>query len=171
LATQNPIEHHGTYPLPESQLDRFTMRITIGYPDMASEKEILVRQSHHPPLEEVSPVMSSEDVMDLQQRVREVKVDDSLMDYALRIVERTRQHEHLLLGISPRGSLALYRAAQAFAFTEGRGYVLPDDIKRLVRPVFGHRLVVNSKTASTLKKLEQADLILDEILDSVEVPL
>ncbi|MDD5543381.1 MAG: MoxR family ATPase [Acidobacteriia bacterium] len=171
LATQNPIEHHGTYPLPESQLDRFMMRITIGYPGMESEKEILLRQTQDGPVAGVKPVLSSEEILLLQQKVRTVKVDESLLEYALRIVERTRQHEHLVLGVSPRGSLALYHSAQALAFVEGRDYVLPDDLKRLTGPVFAHRLVVNSKFASTLKKIEQSEMILDEILDSVEVPL
>ena len=171
LATQNPIEHHGTYPLPESQLDRFMMRITIGYPDSASEKEILFSQSRNHPLEKMTPVMMAEEVLALQESARQVTVEESLVDYALRIVEQTRRNEHLLLGISPRGSLALYRAAQALALVEGRTYAVPDDLKRLVIPVFAHRLVVNSKFASTLKRLEQAELILKEILESLDVPL
>ncbi len=171
LATQNPIEHHGTYPLPESQLDRFMMRITIGYPQPSSEKEILLNQARSHPLEEMVPVMNADDVLSIQSQVRQVAMDESLIDYILRIVERTRQHEHLSLGISPRGSLSLYRAAQAMAFLEGRVYVVPDDIKQLVLPVFAHRLVVNSKFASTLKKIEQAEFILNEVLETIEIPL
>jgi MoxR-like ATPase len=171
LATQNPIEHHGTYPLPESQLDRFMMRIAMGYPKPSSEKEILMTQSRSHPLEDLEPVLSAEDVLRLQQAAGEVAVDESLVDYVLQIVGRTRSHEHLSLGVSPRGSLSLYRAAQALALVEGRTYALPDDFKRLVVPVFAHRVVVNSKFASTLKKVEQAEMILGEIIDSVEVPL
>ncbi|MFI5175788.1 MAG: AAA family ATPase [Terriglobia bacterium] len=171
MATQNPVEHHGTYPLPESQLDRFLMRITMGYPLAGSEKEILLSQSSHHPLEDLKPVLNAEDVLAIQAQVRSVTVDGALVDYALRIVERTRSHEHLSLGVSPRGSLSLYRAAQAWALVEGRNFVLPDDIKQLVKPVFAHRMTVNSKFSSTLKKIEQAELVLDEILDSLEVPL
>ncbi len=171
VATQNPIEHHGTYPLPESQLDRFMMRLTIGYPDAASEKEILLSQSRNHPLDDLSPVMAKEDVVTLQEEARKVEIEPSLIDYVLRIVDRTRKHEHLSLGVSPRGALQLSRAAQALALIEGRHYAVPDDFKRLVIPVFAHRLVVNSKYASTLKKIAQAELILNDLLDSVEVPL
>ena len=171
MATQNPVEHHGTYPLPESQLDRFLMRITMGYPKTSSEKEILISQSRNHPLEDLKPVLNAEEVLAIQERVRSVAVDEVLVDYVLRIVQCTRSHEHLSLGVSPRGSLSLYRAAQALALVEGRAYVLPDDIKQLVKPVFAHRMTVNSKFSSTLKKIEQAELILDEIIESLEVPL
>jgi MoxR-like ATPase len=171
MATQNPVEHHGTYPLPESQMDRFLMRITIGYPKASSEKEILLSQSWNHPLKDLVPVLNADDVLSIQERVRKVMVDEALVDYVLQIVDRTRKHEHLSLGVSPRGSLSLYRAAQALALVEGRDFTLPDDFKRLVKPVFAHRMSVNSKFSSTLKKTEQAELILDEILESLEVPL
>lgn len=172
LATQNPIEHHGTYPLPESQLDRFLLRLRMGYPAPASEKDILrTHGNSRQPLENLSPVMAATDVLRLQQDVPKVRLDDSLMDYALAVVNRTRTHEHLSLGVSTRGALMLYRAAQANAFLEGRDYCVPDDIKSLVIPVFAHRVVVNTRYSSTLRKADQAETILREILDSVEVPL
>ncbi len=171
LATQNPIEHHGTYPLPESQLDRFLLRIRMGYPETASEKEILRSQTDSQPLERLTPVLPAEEVAALQERVKKVRVEESLMDYALAIVQRTRAHEYLTLGVSPRGSMMLYRAAQALAFLEGRDFCLPDDLKRLVIPVFAHRVIVSTRYTSTLKKSDQAEAILQEIVDSTEVPL
>jgi len=170
LATQNPIEHHGTYPLPESQLDRFLMRIRMGYPSRASEKEIL-RNHSAGHVEQVTPLMDATDVAAMQQAASKVKVDDSLLDYALEIVERTRQSEQLSLGVSPRGAVMLHRGAQARAFLEGRDYCLPDDFKRLIVPVFAHRVVVSSRYVSTQKKSEQAEAILREILETTRVPL
>ena len=172
LATQNPIEHHGTYPLPESQLDRFLLRLRMGYPSAESEKEILrAHGDSREPLEKLQPVMTAEEVLRMQEEVRRVRVDDALMDYALAIAQRTRANEHLSLGVSPRGTLMLYRAAQARAFLEGRDFCVPDDIKQLVIPVFAHRVVVSTRYTSTLRKADQAEAILQEILDSVEVPL
>ncbi len=171
LATQNPIEHHGTYPLPESQLDRFLMRIRMGYPARASEKEIIRNGSGHSPVEEIQPVMDAADILAMQEQVSQVRVDDSLLDYALEVIERTRQSEQLSLGVSPRGAVMLHRAAQARAFFDGRDYCLPDDFKRLLLPVFAHRVVVSSRYVSTQKKSAQAEAILSEILDSIRVPL
>jgi len=171
LATQNPIEHHGTYPLPESQLDRFLLRIRMGYPEAPSEKEILRSQTDSQPLDRLTPVLPAEEVAALQEKVKKVRVEESLMDYALAIVQRTRAHEYLTLGVSPRGSMMLYRAAQALAFLEGRDFCLPDDFKRLVIPVFAHRVIVSTRYTSTLKKSDQAEAILQEITDSTEVPL
>lgn len=171
LATQNPIEHHGTYPLPESQLDRFLMRIRMGYPSPENEKKILCSQTLSHPIDEIRPVMSAEDVLELQEEARRVRVDDSLLDYLMKIVQATRNSELLDLGISPRGSLALYRAAQALALSEDRDYCLADDIKRLVVPVFGHRIVVNSRYSSRLRRGEEADGVLTEIVKNVAVPL
>jgi MoxR-like ATPase len=145
LATQNPIEHHGTYPLPESQLDRFMMRLRMGYPDIEDEKKILRQQTLNAAVDHMTPVMHADDVIALQHEVREVSVDESLMDYLMRIVKASRESELLDLGVSPRGSLSLYHASQALAFIEGRDYVIPDDIKRLVVPIFAHRIVVNSR--------------------------
>ncbi len=171
LATQNPIEHHGTYPLPESQLDRFLMRIRMGYPGREGEKEILRNHSAAGHAEQITPTMDAADVLAMQEAVSQVKVEESLLDYALEIVERTRTTEQLSLGVSPRGTVMLQRAAQARAFLEGRDYCLPDDFKRLIVPVFAHRVVVSSRYVSTQKKSEQAEAILGEILDSTRVPL
>jgi MoxR-like ATPase len=171
LATQNPIEHHGTYPLPESQLDRFLMRIRMGYPARTSEKEIIRNHSAAGQPNQIAPIMDAAEVVAMQDATSQVKVDDSLLDYALEIVDRTRQTEQLSLGVSPRGAVMLHRAAQARAFLEGRDYCLPDDFKRLIVPVFAHRVVVSSRYVSTQKKSEQAEAILREILDTTRVPL
>jgi MoxR-like ATPase len=171
LATQNPIEHHGTYPLPESQLDRFMMRLRMGYPDAENEKDILRRQSLNSAVENITPVMHSDGMLALQRQAREVAVDESLLDYLIRIVRATRESEILDLGVSPRGSLALYHASQSLAFTSGRVYVIPDDIKRLVVPVFAHRIVVNSRYSTGQRRSEEAEAALQEILKTVSVPL
>ena len=171
LATQNPIEHHGTYPLPESQLDRFMMRLRMGYPEMEDEKIILRQQSLRPAVDHITPVMHSEDVLALQHESREVAVDESLVDYLIRIVRATREAEILDLGVSPRGSLALYHASQALAFIEGRDFAIPDDIKRLVVPIFAHRIVVNSRYSTGLRRSDEAEAALQEILKTVSVPL
>jgi MoxR-like ATPase len=171
LATQNPIEHHGTYPLPESQMDRFLIRIRMGYPSRQTEKEILRSHADAHSGASVQPVMEANDVLAMQQAAAGVRVDESLLDYALEIIEKTRQNERLTLGVSPRGSLMLQRAAQARAFIEGRDFCLPDDFKQLVLPVFAHRVVVNARYATTQKKTAQAENILAEILESTPVPL
>ena len=170
IATQNPVEHHGTYPLPESQLDRFLMRLRIGYPDAASEREIL-RNFEGSAAESVTRVLSSEDVVQIQSLVNNVTVEESLVDYILAVVERTRAHEALTLGVSPRGSQALYRAVQALALLEGRDYAIPDDVKRLALPVFAHRVVVSSRAALAQRRSDLGDRIIEEILSQVDVPL
>jgi len=170
IATLNPVEHHGTYPLPESQLDRFLMRIRIGYPDRAAEREI-VRQASASTADSVRAVISGEQLLQLQDAIERVPVDDVLVDYMLAIVERTRAHESLAMGVSPRGARALYRASQALAAVEGRDYVTPDDIKRMVAPVFAHRVVVNSRVSIAQRSAEAAERILGEILTLVDVPL
>ncbi|MGH9763660.1 MAG: AAA family ATPase, partial [Blastocatellia bacterium] len=162
LATQNPIEHHGTYPLPESQMDRFMMRLRIGYPEAEDEKEILRKQSLNSPIDSLSPVMHSDDVLAFQREVREVMVEDSLLDYLIRIVRATRTADILDLGVSPRGSLALYHSSQALAFIRGRNYVIPDDIKHLVIPIFAHRIVVNSRYSTGQRRSEEAETALQE---------
>ena len=173
VATQNPIEHHGTYPLPESQLDRFLMRIRMGYPERSSEKEIIRNNAGAAgqSAEQIQPLMDVADVIAMQGMVSRVKVDESLLDYALDIIERTRQTEQLTLGVSPRGAVMLHRAAQARAFLEGRDFCLPDDFKQLIVPVFAHRVVVSSRYVSTQKKSDQAETILREIVDTTRVPL
>ena len=171
MATQNPIEHHGTYPLPESQLDRFMLRLRIGYPGSDDEKQMLRDREHGEPLDDMQPVMSGEEVLRLQQAVADVSVDDAIVDYLMRIVVATRSSEMLDLGVSPRGTLALFRAAQALALTEERDFCIPDDIKRLVVPVFAHRLTVSSRYASAMRRSEEAEAVLQEILKTISVPL
>jgi MoxR-like ATPase len=171
IATQNPIEHHGTYPLPESQLDRFLLRVRMGYPQGTNEREILRSEAGAARLDSVKPVATGADIIAMQDVVTQVKVDDSLVDYALQIVKKTREIETLSLGVSPRGSLMLYRAAQAMAYLEGRTFVIPSDFKSLVVPAFSHRLVVNARYSSTLKKSDQAENILRDIISSVPVPV
>ncbi|HEX7998594.1 MAG TPA: MoxR family ATPase [Pyrinomonadaceae bacterium] len=171
VATQNPIEHHGTYPLPESQLDRFMLRLRIGYPGGEDEKQILRDRERREPLDELRAVMSGSDIRDLQRSVSEIAVDDALVDYLMRIVAATRDSEMLDLGVSPRGTLALFRAAQALALTEARAYCVPDDIKRLVLPIFAHRVVVSSRFSSSLRRSEEAEAVLREIMKTVSVPL
>ncbi len=171
LATQNPIEHHGTYPLPESQLDRFMLRLRIGHPSLRDEKQILRDRERNDPLDDLVPVMTASEVVELQRSVAAVSVDDSLVDYLMSIVAATRDSEMLDLGVSPRGSLALFRAAQALALTEERSYCIPDDIKRLVLPVFAHRILVSSRFASALRRSEEAEAVLTEIMKTVSVPL
>jgi len=170
VATQNPVEHHGTYPLPESQLDRFLMRLRIGYPDAASEREILRNTERELP-RAVSSGLQAEDVLQLQDAVHRILVEDSLLDYILAIVERTRNHESLALGVSPRGSQALYRAVQALALLEGREYAIPDDVKRLAAPLFAHRVVINTRTTLVQRRADVGERIIEEILNQVEVPL
>jgi MoxR-like ATPase len=171
VATQNPVEHHGTYPLPESQLDRFLMRLRIGYPPAENEKEILKNFALADPLSKIRPGMTAGEVVEVQQAVRQITVEDELINYLLAIVEKTRHHPDLTLGVSPRGSMMLYRAAQAMALVEGRNYCIPDDIKRLILPVFAHRSVVSPNYPSALKRSDQAEAILQEIVESVPVPL
>jgi MoxR-like ATPase len=171
IATQNPVEHHGTYPLPESQLDRFLMRVRMGYPEAAAEREILRSEAGAARLQDMRPVLTAAEVLEMQDAVRHIRVDESLVTYALQIVRRTRESEYLSLGVSPRGAQALYRAAQAMAFLEGRTFCTPEDFKPLAVPVFAHRVVVNGQYASTMKKSEQADQVMREIVEDVAVPV
>ena len=169
IATQNPVEHHGTYPLPESQLDRFLMRIRIGYPGRAAERDIVrqnIADARH-----LTATISSDELLGLQDAVTHITVDEALVEYMLAVVERTRCHESLAMGVSPRGAQALYRATQALAAIDGRDYAIPDDVKRLVPPVFAHRVLVNSRAALGQRSTEAAELILNEILTLVNVPL
>src|SRR5205823_886995 len=170
IATQNPVEHHGTYPLPESQLDRFLMRLRIGYPDAASERQIL-RNTERVLPEVASAGLTAEDILQLQDSVLRVVVEESIVDYMLAVVERTRAHESLALGVSPRGSQALFRAVQALALLEGREYAIPDDVKRLAAPLFGHRVVINTHTTLAPRGVDVGERIIEEILNQVEVPL
>ena len=175
IATQNPAEHHGAYPLPESQLDRFLMRLRIGYPDTASEREIISQQGGNHGA--TTPcVLTHNDLMALQDAVKQVTVDSAIVDYMLAIVERTRTHESLLLGVSPRGSQALYRAAQANAVLCGRNYALPDDVKTLAPRVLAHRVVPASRSPIAARRgatvsATATERIIEEILSQIEVPL
>src|SRR6266536_632077 len=163
IATQNPVEHHGTYPLPESQLDRLLMRVRMGYPDRNAEREILRAEAGAVHLDSMRPVLTGGDVLEMQNAVTQIRVDDSLVNYALNIVEKTRESGEFTLGVSPRGALMLYRAAQASAFLEARNFCVPEDFKPLVVPVFAHRVVVNGVGSSTLKKSEQAEQAIRQI--------
>ncbi|MEP6901299.1 MAG: MoxR family ATPase [Actinomycetota bacterium] len=171
IATQNPAEHHGTYPLPESQLDRFMLRLHVGYPKKSDEREILRDRERKNPLEFVRPAMTEADVLELQRLVSEVRVDEALVEYLLNIVEQTRENETIELGISPRGTLALFRSAQALALIEGRDFCIADDIKRLVLPVFAHRIIVNSRSTNLKHKTREAEQLLREILEKTSVPI
>jgi len=171
VATQNPIEHHGTYPLPESQLDRFMMRIKMGYPDKGAELDILRNQVHLRPPDTLRPAVQPEEILEAQADVEKVLVDDSLLDYIMAIVEATRRSKFLHVGVSPRGSLSLRKAAQALAYYEGREYCIPDDIKHLAIPVLTHRMIVNSSYVSPYKQNREAEDILNEILSNIPVPL
>lgn len=156
LATQNPYEFEGTYPLPESQLDRFLMRLHLGYPDRVAERLILSGHREGEPVDRLQPVLSGDQVVELQRTVRSVRVEDSLADYLLDLIEATRDHADIQLGVSTRAALALYRAAQALALVEGRAYVVPDDIKQLAVPVLAHRLLVRRGKGSSGDAAEQA---------------
>ncbi len=170
LATQNPYEFEGTYPLPESQLDRFLMRLSVGYPGTEDELRMLEDQREGHPLDRVTPVLGCEDVLGIQQAARKVRFDDSLRGYLLNIVQATRSHARVRIGISPRGSLGLQRAAQTHAFLEGRDYVVPDDVKGLAGPVLAHRLVPASALPGD-SEIGERRRILKEILEEIEVPL
>lgn len=171
VATQNPSEHHGTYPLPESQLDRFMLRLHVGYPNQADEKNILRDRERRNPLENVRAVMSESDILDLQESASEVRVDDVLVDYLLNIVAQTRENEAIELGISPRGTLALFRAAQAKALIEGRDFCIVDDIKSLILPCFAHRIIVSSRYANVTRRTHESEQILKDILSKTAVPV
>ena len=171
VATQNPVEHHGTYPLPESQMDRFLLRVSMGYPEASSERAILRSEAGAARLDAVRPVLTGAEVVAMQDEVTRVRVDDSLADYALELVRRTRKSEYLSLGVSPRGSQMLYRAAQAMAYLNGRSFTTPEDFKQLAVSVFSHRVVLNARFSSTLKKSEQAEQIIRDLVESVAVPI
>ncbi|KNY26270.1 AAA family ATPase [Pseudobacteroides cellulosolvens] len=168
LATQNPIEYLGTFPLPEAQLDRFFMKISIGYPTPGEESYILNRFRQSNPIETLESVATGEQIIKIQEEIKEVHVDKTLNDYIVDIVSSTRKHNDIILGSSPRGSIALFKAAQAWAFYNKRNFVMPEDIKYMVVPVLSHRIVL--KQEAKLKKINAAD-ILDSILDKIKVPV
>lgn len=167
LATQNPLEYHGTFPLPESQLDRFMMRIRIGYPSVANEMEILAYQGVKK-VENLLPVVSSVEALELQALSEKIRVEGSLVDYILRIVNATRGSDLLTLGVSTRGAIHLYKAAQAKALAEGREYCIPDDIKEMASPVLAHRVILSSRMES---EREDAEGVISDIIERTPVPL
>jgi MoxR-like ATPase len=169
IATQNPSEHQGTYPLPESQLDRFMMRIEIGYPEETDERQILMAQGNGARPGVLEPVLTVEEVLELQEAASNVLLDESLIDYLMAIVSATRRSPHLALGVSTRGALFLQRSARALALVEGRNYCLPDDIKLLAPLVFSHRVIVHSRSESARQQAERE--IIEEILEEIPVPL
>jgi MoxR-like ATPase len=168
IATQNPIELEGTFPLPEAQLDRFLMRLRLDYPNQSEERLILQRFKEEQPLAELRSVLSGERLQALQVMVRRVRVEPSVESYIVELVRATREHNGVELGVSPRGTLALYRASQAYAAIYGRSYVIPDDVKHVARPVLAHRMIATSQTRLHGRAMEQ---IIDEVMHIVPVPV
>ncbi len=168
IATQNPVELEGTFPLPEAQLDRFLMRLRIDYPSQSEERLILQRFREEQPLEHLQPVLGAERLRELQGMIRRVRVEPTLESYIVELVRATRHHNGVELGVSPRGTLALYRASQAYAAIHGRAYIIPDDIKRVARPVLSHRMIATSQTRLHGQIMEQ---IIEEVLHMVAVPV
>jgi MoxR-like ATPase len=169
IATQNPYEYEGTYPLPESQLDRFMLRIRIGYPSAADEKAVIRAQQTRHPIEDLKPVLRASDVLELQGAVRAVRIEDSVLEYALALVRETRNHKSLMVGGSPRASIALTRAAQAHALLAGRDYVLPDDVKTLAVPVLAHRVLGAGLEAEEGR--DEREAIIRDIAAGLDVPI
>jgi len=167
IATQNPVESQGTFPLPEAQMDRFIMKISVGYPNLEEERNILRRFKDSSPLEEVEAVISSEEVVAIQQEVKSVYINEDVETYLLQLVEKTRNHELIEVGVSPRGSLALMRASQAYAYLRGNDFVTPHDIQVLAPYVFTHRIKLTVE--ASLKHTEEE--VLKQVIDSVSVPL
>ena len=170
IATQNPVEFQGTFPLPESQMDRFMMRIRLGYPSQADEKEILRAYSEEVIKDGLMPVLSADDVLALQEEAMRVRVDESLMEYIISIADATRRSDNLALGVSPRGTLFLQKAARAMAMVMGRDYCTPDDVKELAVPVLSHRVMVNARGGYGRRGIDAEDVVRD-IVETVEVPV
>ncbi|XRN64167.1 AAA family ATPase [Anatilimnocola sp. NA78] len=168
IATQNPVDHEGTFSLPEAQLDRFLMRFSLGYPTMEEELKMLEMLQHSHPIDQIEPVVSAEELVACQQAVRNVYVDDKVRRYLMQIVHDTRSHEDVALGGSPRASIALFRCSQAMAALRGRAYVLPDDVKRVAAPVLTHRIIV--KPESRLRKVT-ATVLVEDIVAEIAVPV
>jgi MoxR-like ATPase len=168
LATQNPIDHEGTFPLPEAQLDRFLIRLSLGYPSLEEEGKMLERLQHAHPIDDLAPAVAANDVLACQQAVRDIYVDEKLRRYLLEIIQATREHHDVALGGSPRASIALFRTAQALAALQGRNFIIPDDVKRMAPAVLAHRLIL--KPESRLRKVT-AGSVVEEILADVSVPV
>jgi MoxR-like ATPase len=164
VATQNPIEYEGTFPLPEAQLDRFLMKLNVGYPSPTDEKLLLNRLSHEHPINQIKPVVESGKLIEFQRQVWEIFVEDSLQEYIIQLVTATRNHRDLILGASPRASLALFKASQAFAAVQGRDHVIPDDIQKLIHVILGHRLILSPEAQL---RGRTTPVILEDILKSV----
>jgi len=172
LATQNPVEYLGTYPLPESQLDRFLLRISLGYPAAEEERELLRRGGVEGELEAIEPVLDGGELLQLQAQVKQARVAEPLLSYLMELVERTRRHPGLALGVSTRGALALHRASQALAVVDGRDYVIPDDVKRIAVAVMAHRVMLaGGETGEGWSRSEAERALIREILDTTPVPL
>jgi MoxR-like ATPase len=172
LATQNPLEYHGTHPLPESQMDRFLLRLRLGYPTRDEEKRILRAPASAAALERLLPVLSADDLLGLQQKVEQVRIEESLVDYLMAIVEATRRSDALTLGVSPRGARALCRSAQGLALVQGRDYCIPDDVKRLAIPVLAHRMLVKSgwPGRGSGQGFDAAERLLQTLMADIPVP-
>jgi MoxR-like ATPase len=168
IATQNPIELEGTFPLPEAQIDRFLMRLRLDYPSHSEERLILQRFKETQPLDDLQAVLTGERLQELQHMIRRVRVEPAVENYIVELVRATRNHSGVELGVSPRGTLALYRSSQAYAAIHGRFYVIPDDVKRVARPVLSHRLIATSQTRLHGRVMEQ---IIEEVLHNVSVPV
>ena len=168
MATQNPIEYEGTFPLPEAQLDRFLMRLHLGYPSLTDERQILLNLRRVHPIEDLEQAVDGKGLLELQRQVWEIHVDETIQDYIVRLVQATREHRDLALGASPRGSLALFKTAQALAAIRGRDYVLPDDVKLLVPLTLSHRLIINPESALRGKT---AQGVLGEVVEKVELDI
>lgn len=168
MATQNPIDYEGTYPLPEAQLDRFLLKMKMGYPEVAEEIEVLHRAQYNAPIEELQSVITLEELVDLQQEAKSVIVDDTIKRYIVELANHSRKHESVYLGVSPRGSIALMKAAQAYALLKGRDYVLPDDVQHLVPYVFAHRLILNPEANYAGVN---ANMVIHEIVATTQVPV
>jgi len=167
IATQNPVDHEGTFPLPEAQLDRFLMKFSLGYPTMEDELKMLEMLQHSHPIDSLEPVVSSEELVACQKACREVYVDDKVRRYIMQIVHDTRSHDDISLGGSPRASIAMFRTSQAMASLRGRNFVLPDDVKRVAGPVLTHRMIL--KPESRLRKITPGSVV-DEIVADIAVP-
>jgi MoxR-like ATPase len=171
LATQNPVEFHGTYPLPESQLDRFLLKVRIGYPPTEDEKSMITGQQITAPVESLQPVIHASDVCEIQKYVLDVTVDPALVDYLMRIVDATRHSPAIELGVSPRGAIALYKAAQAHALVMGRDYCIPDDIKELAIPCLSHRIIPATRLEADSPRTEIAERNISDILNRISIPV
>ncbi|MEE2676116.1 MAG: MoxR family ATPase [Planctomycetota bacterium] len=167
VATQNPIDHEGTFPLPEAQLDRFLMKFQLGYPSMEEELKMLTMLQHKHPLESIGEVVTAKEIIECQHAVRTIHVDDKVRQYITEIIHATRDHEDLTLGASPRGSIALFRGSQAMAALRGRDYVLPDDVKFIVAPILAHRLILSPE--SRLRKVT-AEQVVQDVVSEIAVP-